>query len=40
MTEYVCTICEDVYSSFPTYGYCDNTLACAMSDGESLVPVA
>jgi hypothetical protein len=31
-----CVECGDVYSQFPTYGYCDNYIECAVSDGESL----
>ena len=34
-----CVECGDEFSKFPTFGYCDNTLACASSDGESVQPL-
>ena len=34
-----CVECGDEFSKFPTFGYCDNTLACAASDGESIQPL-
>lgn len=33
----VCDTCSAEYSSIPSYGYCDETLACAMADGESFI---
>jgi hypothetical protein len=31
-----CVECEDTYYTMPSFGYCDNTLACATTDGDSL----
>jgi hypothetical protein len=36
---FICTICDAEYSPEFEYGYCDETLECAMSDGESLKAV-
>lgn len=33
----VCDTCSSEYSRIPSYGYCDETLACAMADGESFI---
>jgi hypothetical protein len=35
-----CVECGDEFFRFPTFGYCDNTLACASSDGESIQPLS
>ncbi len=31
-----CVECEDTYYSMPSFGYCDNTLECAIAYGNSL----
>jgi hypothetical protein len=36
---FVCVECGDEYSKFPTFGYCDNSLECALSDGDSIQPL-
>jgi hypothetical protein len=33
-----CVECEDTYYHMPSFGYCDNTLECAISDGDSVKP--
>jgi hypothetical protein len=33
-----CDVCEDTYYSTPSFGYCDNTLACANAYGDSIKP--
>lgn len=33
-----CVECEDTFYSMPSFGYCDNTLECAISDGDSVKP--
>jgi hypothetical protein len=33
----VCDTCSAEYSGIPSYGYCDETFACAMADGESFI---
>jgi hypothetical protein len=33
-----CDVCEDTYYSTPSFGYCDNTLACANTYGDSIKP--
>jgi hypothetical protein len=32
-----CVECEDTYYAMPSFGYCDNTLACATAHGDSIV---
>jgi hypothetical protein len=33
-----CVECEDTYLTMPSFGYCDNTLACAIAYGDSIKP--
>jgi hypothetical protein len=35
---FVCLVCGDEYTD-NRYGYCDNSLDCAMDDGEHMVAV-
>jgi hypothetical protein len=34
---YHCTICNEDYIGLPLGGYCDNSLECALDEGDSLV---
>ncbi len=36
-SEFKCGICGAEYLAEPFGGYCDESLECAMSDGESLI---
>lgn len=36
---FICTICDAEFSPEYEIGYCDETLECAMSDGDSLKTV-
>ena len=36
--KFVCLVCGDEYED-NRYGYCDNSLDCAMDDGEHIVRV-
>jgi hypothetical protein len=33
-----CVECGDVFFRMPEWGYCDNSIECAGSDGDSLQP--
>jgi hypothetical protein len=33
-----CIECEDTYYSMPSFGYCDNTLDCAISYTDGIKP--
>jgi len=33
-----CVECEDTYLTMPSFGYCDNTLECAIAYGDSIKP--
>lgn len=33
----VCDTCATEYSAIPDWGYCDETYACAVADGDSLI---
>jgi hypothetical protein len=33
----VCGTCSSEYTGIPDYGYCDDTLACAVADGKSFI---
>ena len=33
-----CDVCDDTYYHMPSFGYCDNTLECAIAYGDSIKP--
>ena len=35
---YKCVECEDTFYNIPEYGYCDNTLDCAMAYEDGIKP--